>query len=106
MTQREKTLATGLVGVLGLAGGAAILYLFALEPVKAASDRVQSAQALLDEKRRELDREEAQLASMLKVNPRLAQWKQISLPPRDPAVKGTQKMTEEQRRKHLHQVQI
>jgi hypothetical protein len=106
MTQREKKLMTGLIGAVAMGGGAAILFLFALEPVKAASERVRNAQKQLDDKTAELLAEETQFDQMVKVNPRLRQWKHISLPPRPPSLTGTQKMTEEHRKQHLPQLQV
>jgi hypothetical protein len=106
MTQREKVLATGLAVVLGLAASAGLLFFFVLEPIKSASERVQTAQAFLDQKQGEWNREQTQIGNMLKVNPRLAQWHEISLPPRPPEAKKGAPVSDEQKRKHLARLQV
>ena len=105
MTQREKTLATTLVVLMGFLGSGAVLFLFVLEPLKESRERVTRARAALDEKQQELEIEQAQVAAMLTVNPRLGLWNEISLSPRDPALKKAS-LTDEQKKKHLTQLQV
>jgi len=106
MTQREKTLAAGLVVVLGIAASFGLLWFFALEPYREASDRVAAADKALSDKEGELAFEQAQIGSILKVDPRLTQWNDVSLPPRDPKLKRGQPMTEEQKKRHVNQLQV
>jgi predicted DNA-binding protein with PD1-like motif len=106
MTQREKTLAAGLIVVLGIGASFGALWYFALEPYKEVKDRVQSAEQALSEKEGELANEQAQIGSILKVDPRLTQWNDVSLPPRDPKLKRGQPMTDEQKKRHINQLQV
>ena len=61
---------------------------------------------MLDDKEGELAREKGQIQGILKVDPRLSQWQDISLPPRDPKVKRGQTVTEEMKLAHLRNVQV
>jgi hypothetical protein len=106
MTQREKTLAVGLVVVLGLAMSGGLLYFLALVPFNEANERLESEQKLLDDKDNELAKEKQQIAGIFKIDPRMMHWQDISLPPRDPNLKRGQTMTEEQKKRHVSQLQV
>jgi len=106
MTQREKTLAAGLVVLLGVAVGGALLWFLGVQPYFEAKERYQGEETLLAEKQRELDAERGQIESILKVDPRLREWREISLPPRDPKVKADPKTAEEQKKRHISQLQV
>jgi hypothetical protein len=105
MTQREKTLATGLVAIVGLFCGVGALYLFAYQPLMDASTRENAAETNLKAEQDKLATELAQIAAYQKVDPRLKQWKKLSLqpPPKPPA---GQKMTDEMKMGHVRNVQV
>jgi len=105
MTQREKTLATGLLGLLGLVVSIGLLWFFAWLPFTEASERVESAQALLDEKESELTRENQSIKAIEKIDPRLEVWSDLSLPP-PPKPKPGQKMTEDASKGHITLLQV
>lgn len=81
MTQREKTLAVGLVVLVGLGVCAGALFFFALEPYREASANEERAIAFLREEEGKLAAEKAQIDAVFKIDPRLIQWNEISLPP-------------------------
>jgi hypothetical protein len=101
MTQREKVLASALVGLLGFLGSGLVLFLFVVEPLREVRDRRNMALSSLEDKQNELNNEKAQIDEMFRVNPRLALWHELSLSPNDPTWKKGVPPTEEQKKKHL-----
>ncbi len=99
MTHREKVLTTGLLGVLLLFGGGFLFHLFVYEPVSEVRTRLELERKELQDKKNELAVEEKQIKDILEVNPRLMQWTQLSLPPRDPELKNLP--LDEQKFKHF-----
>lgn len=106
MTRREKVLATTLLSLLGIMGGGFLFHLFVYEPMSDVRGQLDIAQAALLKKRGELAQEQKQIENILRINPRLSQWQKISLPPRDPTTKKPGVPPEEQKRKHLAQMQV
>lgn len=106
MTQRETTLATGLVVLVGAMAGLGLLYVFAWKPYTDSTDRLAAAQTALDAEEGKLTKEQVQNGAILKVDPKLNLWEEISLPPRDPSLKATQTMTEEMRKRHVQHLQV
>ena len=106
MTQREKTLTAGLLGILVVFGGGFLFYLFVYEPVSAIREQLETERDDLQKKKNELLAEEKQIKEILHVDPRLSQWAQISLPPRDPELKKQGLSVEEQKRKHLADLRV
>ena len=104
MTSRER--------LLVWAGGAAALllvafvgYAFAWTPLQDAQERTQQA----DEKRKKTEQEVADAVRangrILKKDPRLSLWKELSLPPADPAAQKQGRSPAEQKERHLSVVQ-
>src|SRR4051794_34461782 len=101
MTQREKVLTTGLLGVLGLIGGGLLFHLFVYEPMSEVRGQLEEEREGLLKEKNELAREEKQIEGILHVNPRLTQWTKLSLPPRDPQLKKDGLSPEAEKGKHL-----
>jgi hypothetical protein len=106
MTQREKTLVTGLVAAIGGIVGLGLLWVFALQPLTDANGRLETARSELSTEEGKLTKEQMQIGTILKVDPRLNSWKEISLSPRDPSLKPNQNVTEEQKKRHVQHVQV
>ena len=104
MTQREKVLTTGLLGVLLAVGGGFLFHLFVYEPMSEVRAALDAEETALQDKKNELAKEKKQIDDILEVNPRLLQWSQLSLPPRDPALK--KETPEEQKRLHLNDMRV
>jgi hypothetical protein len=101
MTQREKTLTVGLLGLLGVFVGGVLFHLFVYEPVSAVREQLDTEREELQKKKNELAGEEEQIEKILHIDPRLSQWTQLSLPPRDPKLKNAGLSLEQQKSKHL-----
>jgi hypothetical protein len=106
MTQREKTLTAGLLGVLAVFGGGFLFHLFVYEPVTAVREQLETERDELQKKKNELLGEKKRIDEIFHVDPRLTQWTQISLPPRDPELKKLNLPPEEQKRKHLADLRV
>ncbi|MFO0930337.1 MAG: hypothetical protein U0736_25470, partial [Gemmataceae bacterium] len=106
MTNREKILATTLLVLLVVLGGGVLFHLFVYEPISQVRTQLTAAREGLLTKQNELAQEERAIEGILRVNPRLAQWQKISLPPRDPDAKKLGVSPEEQKRKHLTRMQV
>ncbi len=107
MTQREKTLAGVLIGLLVFAGGGLGGYVFVYRPLSDVNSRLRAAQSQLNKREQELSAEEQQNETILRLNPRLQQWAKLSLPPRDPnAKKVSLALQEEAKKKHLNHLQV
>ncbi len=81
MTQRERVLASSLLGVLIVGGGALIAQVAFLGPLRQLRDDGEAVRKEVEDKRKELAADQEQIDRALKLSPRLARWKQISLPP-------------------------
>ncbi len=107
MTQREKTLAVGLLGVLAVVGGAVAINALAVQPYREARAELDKAQDVLDAKELALAKERNQLKSLLKRNPRLAVWKKISLPPMSPELRQKKNISPAEKKKaHVRNLQV
>lgn len=106
MTNREKILATTLLVLLVVLGGGVLFHLFVYEPITQVRTQLSAAREGLLTRQNELAQEERTIEGILRVNPRLAQWQKISLPPRDPDAKKLGVSPEEQKRKHLARMQV
>lgn len=107
MTQREKVLAGVMAVLLVFVGGAVAGYVFVYRPLTGVNAQLRAAEAQLKKKGQELAAEEQAIEGLLRVNPRLSQWTKLSLPPRDPTAKKVPlALQEEQKKKHLNQLQV
>jgi hypothetical protein len=109
MTARERVLATGVLGVVILLGGGMLFHLFVYTPLTELRARVATARANLEAKQEELAKEKRDKERLLKLNPRLAEWKHISLPaaPRRTPEEVRQGISpEEHKKRHLNKVQV
>lgn len=101
MTRREKILATTLVFLLVFGGGGFLCYAFVYTPINDLRTRVGTAETTLAKKQAELTKEKEQIDQLLRLNPRLAQWPKLTLPPTTPDIKKLAATPDEQKRKHL-----
>src|SRR5450631_3554281 len=106
MTQREKVLTTGLLAILLAVGGGVLFHLFVYEPMSEVRAALEAEQTDLQNKKNERDKEKKQIEDIFEVNPRLIQWKELSLPPRDPELKKTNLPPEEQKSRHLADLRV
>jgi hypothetical protein len=84
MTQRERVLASSLIGILALGGGAVLLQVVFLGPLHQVNGEIAALDEELRKKDEELKADQATIDRALKLSPRLNQWKQLSLPaPKD-----------------------
>ena len=108
MTARERVLATGVLSVVVLLGGGMLFHLFLYTPLSELQNRVATARADLKTKQEELAKEQRDRERVLKLNPRLAEWRRISLPAapkRTPEELRKGITLEESKKRHLNQVQ-
>lgn len=106
MSRRERILATTLIVLLVVVGGGFAFHLFVYEPISEVREQLRLAEESRNKRQAELAEEQSQIESLLRVNPRLSQWQKISLPPRDPESKKLGVPLEEQKRKHIAQMQV
>lgn len=109
MTARERALATGVLGVVILLGGGMLFHLFVYTPLVELRARVKLARDNFDAKEEELAKEKRDKAKLLKLNPRLAEWKRISLPAapkRTPEEIKKGVTPEEHKKRHQNWVQV
>ncbi len=109
MTARERALATGVLSVVILLGGGMLFHLFVYTPLTELRARVAVARENVRTKEQERDKEQRDKARILKLSPRLAEWKRISLPaaPRRTPEEIRKGITQEENRKrHLNKVQV
>jgi hypothetical protein len=84
MTQRERVLASSLLGIVVLGGGALLAQVAFLGPLRQLNVEIASLDEEIRKKDDELKADQAIVDRALKLSPRLAQWKQLSLPaPKD-----------------------
>jgi hypothetical protein len=109
MTARERALATGVLSVVILLGGGMLFHLFVYTPLTELRARVATARANLEAKQEELAKEQRDKERILKLNPRLSEWKRISLPAapkRTPEELRKGITLEESKKRHLSKVQV
>jgi hypothetical protein len=109
MTARERALATGVLSTVVLLGGGMLFHLFVYTPLVELRARVATARTNLEGKQDELAKELRDKERLLKLNPRLAEWKHISLPaaPRRTPEEIKKGVTpEEHKKQHLTKVQV
>jgi hypothetical protein len=109
MTARERVLATGVLSVVVLLGGGMLFHLFLYTPLSELRGRIAAARTNLEGKENELAKEKRDRERVLKLDPRLAEWKRISLPaaPKRTPEELRKGITLEQRKKdHLNEVQL
>jgi hypothetical protein len=80
MTQRERVLASSLVGLLVLGGGALLAHVAVIGPLQQLSGEIASLDEEIQKKEGELKADQATVDRALKLSPRLGDWKQLSLP--------------------------
>jgi hypothetical protein len=109
MTARERALATGVLSVVVLLGGGMLFHVFLYTPLSELQIRLATAKQDLMTKEEELAKEKRDRERILKLNPRLAEWKRISLPAarkRTPEELRKGITLEESKKRHLNQVQV
>jgi hypothetical protein len=102
MNKRERILLMTLLGLLIAVGGWAGYYFTYRKPMEALQGRTAKAQKDYADKKLEIDRSNAEIEQILKRNPHLRQWRQISLP--DVPVAPGKTKTPEEAAKHLNEV--
>jgi hypothetical protein len=106
MTKRERFLTTALVGTAVVLGGGFLFHLFVYQPLGDARERLARAQEGLIKKQNELTAEQRQGQAIVRLDPRLQHWQKLSLPPRNPEAKKAGLSPEEQKARHLSQLQV
>jgi hypothetical protein len=109
MTARERVLATGVLSVVVLLGGGMLFHLFIYTPLSELQSRVAVARQDLMTKEGERDKEKVDKERLLRFNPRLAEWKRLSLPaakPRTPKELRQGLSLEESKKRHVNRVQV
>jgi hypothetical protein len=107
MTQREKRLATVLLGVLALLGGGIGFHALALEPYREAAGRLDKAKGDLDDKENELLLAKTKLRRIVAKDPRLEHWKKIALPSTSAELRQRKDVREEdKKRMHRRNLQV
>jgi hypothetical protein len=81
MTQRERVLAGSLAGIIVLGGGFMLLQVTVLGPLRAVNAEIAGHDEEIRKKTEEWQANQATIDRALKLSPRLAKWKQLSLPP-------------------------
>jgi hypothetical protein len=98
MNKRERVLAIGLLTLVLLLGGAFVFHLFFYEPMDQLKNRIAAAQKDIATKERERDQLDKDKEKTLHTDPRLKEWRKLSLP------EGTGRKPEEVA-KHLDKLQ-
>jgi hypothetical protein len=80
MTQRERVLATSLLGVAVLGGGAFFAHVVFVGPLRQTNEEIATLDEEIRKKEDELKADQAIIDRAFNMSPRLAQWKQLSLP--------------------------
>jgi hypothetical protein len=80
MTQRERVLASSLIGIVALGGGALLVQMTFLGPLRQLNTEIAALDEEIRKKEEELKTDEAAIDRAMKLSPRLSQWKQLSLP--------------------------
>jgi len=107
MTRREKVLATSLIVILAVMGGGVFFHMFVYQPIAEIRAELQSEHEGLIKEQEDLAKEEGKIKSILDVNPRLSQWKDLSLPPNNPQSKPTPGVSAvEQKKTRFRELQV
>src|SRR5438876_4012887 len=80
ITRRERVLMVGVLSLVLVLGLAMLFHLFFYRPIMDIKDQVAQVQDDIAKKQDELAKENKEIAHVLRVNPRLAEWRKISLP--------------------------
>jgi hypothetical protein len=80
MNQRERFLTVGLLALIVLGGGAFLFHFLFWQPLENLKSRIASVRRELDTKEKERDTLEKERQKILHVDPRLGEWRKISLP--------------------------
>jgi hypothetical protein len=80
MTQRERVLASSLVGIVVLGGGALLVHVAFIGPLRQLNGEIASLDDEIRKKEDELKADQAIIDRARKLSPRLTDWKQLSLP--------------------------
>lgn len=103
MTNRQKVLVTVAASAVVLAV-LFVGYVFVYSPLVDAWDRRVQADEELKKAQADLSEENRQGKAIVKLSPRLEQWKKLSLPPRDPSLKKPGMSAADQKALHLSQM--
>jgi len=107
MTQRERKLATVLLGVVAVLGAGLAFHALALQPYRDARDRLEKAENDLDKKNADLLKEKKQLANLIEKDPRLEVWQKIALPSTSTELRNAKGLNAEDKRKaHRRNLQV
>jgi hypothetical protein len=106
MTRREKVMATTLIAVMAVLGSGVLFHMFVYQPIDEVREQIKLEEEKLQKARADLKDQEDQITEILHVDPRLAQWQKISLPPRNPEAKKTGVTPEEQQKRHRSELQV
>jgi len=107
MTKREKVLATTLLATMAVLGGGVFFHMFVYEPIVEIRAERDVELDELKKEQDELTKEETRIKNILRVNPRLTQWKELSLPPKDPKSKPQPGISlEEQKTTRFRELQV
>jgi hypothetical protein len=99
MTQRERVLASSLLGIVVLGGGAVLARVAFIGPLGQLNGDIATLDDEIRKKEDELKANQAIIDHALKLSPRLEEWKQISLP-------TTKDMRPEEVTQHLKTLQV
>jgi hypothetical protein len=80
MTKRERVLASSLAGVLTLCGAGLLFQVAFLGPLRQLREEEAATRKDLEDKQKELKAGQETIDRAVKLSPRLALWKQLSLP--------------------------
>jgi len=80
MTSRERTLLTVVLSLLAGVGTIVLASSLFFQPLGEVKQQLAAEQAQIDQRLGEIRREQAYVARIKKLSPRLAQWKKLSLP--------------------------
>jgi hypothetical protein len=80
MTQRERVMASSLLGLVILGGGGLLVQVALLGPLRQVNSEIAALDEEIRKKEEELKTDQASIDRALKLSPRLAHWKQLSLP--------------------------
>jgi hypothetical protein len=110
MNSRERVLALSLLFAVVVLGGWALFHVFYKVPMENATRRLETAAKDVKDKEDALEKERADMERILDLDPRLGQWRKISLPEAKKIkledLKREGRTQEEVRRVHLGQLQV
>jgi hypothetical protein len=110
MTTRERRLAVILLGLGFAMGGGVLVHLVAVQPLSELRARVAQAQEDIASRRADLAQEQDRNKQILHTDPRLASWRQTSLPaarvPSAQELKRLGQTVDQVKTEHLRQLQV